>query len=67
MPKSKIILDETKIATDCHNHKYVGMDGICIATICLVRKHNIENSLGECNLYRRLIQSKKGIWSILKK
>ena len=67
MPKSKTILDETKIATDCHNHKYVGMDGICIATECLVRKHNIENSPGECKFYRRLTQDKSGKWSILKK
>ena len=64
---NKAILDETLIATDCHNHKYVGMDGICIATECLVRKHNIENISDECDLYRRLTQDKKGKWSILKK
>jgi len=66
MLKSKVLPDETLIAADCYNHKYIGMDSICIATECLVRKHNIENSPGECKFYQYLTQDKNRVWHFLK-
>lgn len=59
-------IDKKIIALDCQKHKFIGRDGLCQATDCLVRKNNIEDHPGECMFYRYLHKDKNGAWSLSK-